>query len=75
MKKVRKKYNTAGPVDPKSLGTGRLTELAGKAKDWLKSKMTDKGKRQININTKPAPKGPTSNINTARKGGSTSKKK
>ncbi len=73
MKKVRKKYNTAGPVDPKSLGTGKLVEYVGKAKNWLKSKMSD---RKINMNNSPAPKGPVSDIKTARKGGSkTSKKK
>lgn len=75
MKKRLKKYKTTGPVDPTSLGTGKLVELAGKAKEWLKSKMTENGNRKININTKPAPKSPTSNVNRASKGGSTRKKK
>ena len=49
-----------------NLGTSK-TVSAGK-------KETNTG-RKININTKPAPKSPTSNVNRASKGGSTRKKK
>ena len=73
MKKTLKKHKTTGPVDPKSLGTGKHMEMGKKAAEWLQSKMSESGKRKININNMPVPKKPskevTAKTQVARKGG------
>lgn len=73
MKKTLKKYKTNGSVDPKSLGTGKLMEMGRKAAEYLQSKLSEAGKRKINMNTAPSPKKPSKEVTpktqVARKGG------